>query len=97
MYWLVVPIMFWLIAVLIIYSPNAIYRLLEKEKKKLAEHAKKAKPNDSGEGVLYTIEERALDMISWWGMTFSMTILGLVLIALGFVSLSFIIHYYYPI
>ncbi|TLS37913.1 hypothetical protein [Pseudalkalibacillus caeni] len=89
----ILALLFWVMGLAVVSSPHLVFNKLERQKSKSAEHAKEAKNIDRVESMFFLIETKVLDTIPWWVISLFSIIIGLVLFAIGFVSLVFGINF----
>lgn len=86
---LIISILFWLIGFVVILGGRLMNHFLVRLKKKMDAEAEKLKFKNNKESIKHTIGEDVIDMIPWYYVRLIFTIVGMVIIALGFVSLGF--------
>ena len=87
MFWLLIPIFMWTLALIIMGLPQVFYKIIQKTRVKLIKEAQLAKRTNSDESMYKTIEVDLLDMVQTRGLHVIGSIIGLILIALGTVAL----------
>jgi hypothetical protein len=84
------PISFWAVGIIVILGGIYIEHKIEEAKHSLADHAHSSS-HAKDVRFYFAIEEKALDMVSWFTVRLFYVIFGMVIFALGFVALSFVI------
>ena len=87
MYWLIVPIVIWILALLIMGLPRFVGRKLKKVRKELKIEAKLAKHSNPEESMYKSMEEGILEIGNFKTLTLISSIIGLIFMALGTVAL----------
>lgn len=86
---LIISILFWLVGLLIILSGPIMNVVLTRIKKKMDAKSEDVKFHDNQASIQYTMAEDIIDIIPWFSVRLILTIIGMVVMALGFVSLGF--------
>lgn len=86
---LFISFLFWLVGFLVILSGPVIGYLLKRMKKKMDQKSEETRHDDNEASFVYAILENVIDIIPWFYIRLVFTIVGMVIIALGFVSLGF--------
>ncbi|TCP24092.1 hypothetical protein EV207_12715 [Scopulibacillus darangshiensis] len=86
---LFISIIFWLIGLVIIFSGRLVINRIHKMDHELEKKAKALKFKDNSASMAATIEDKALDMVPWYLVRLSATIIGMIFIVFGFVALGF--------
>ncbi|HEX7064615.1 MAG TPA: hypothetical protein VF199_06055 [Bacillales bacterium] len=89
--WWFLPIAFWAVGLLVMIGGVYIGHKISEAKEHLHENAELAKHRDRTASMYFGLEGKALDMIPWVTVRLVYLILGMIIFALGFVALSFII------
>ena len=87
MYWLIVPIVIWILALLIMGLPRFVGNKLKKVRKELKIEAKLAKHSNPEESMYKSMEEGILEIGNFKTLTLISSIIGLIFMALGTVEL----------
>ena len=87
MIWLWIPVIIWIIALLIMGLPKFVFKKVQKLKVELKIEYKLAKHSNPDESMYKSIEEGMLGMVHFQNLSFISSIIGLVLMALGTVTL----------
>lgn len=87
MIWLWIPVIIWIIALLIMGLPKFVFKKVQKLKVELKIESKLAKHSNPDESMYKSIEEGMLEMVHFQNLSFISSIIGLVLMALGTVTL----------
>lgn len=87
---IIVSILFWLVGILVILSGRYLLHKLHHAEKDLKEKAEEVKFKDNSASVTYQIEDEVLDAIPWYYIRLIFILIGMVIIALGFVPLGFL-------
>lgn len=82
-------IVIWIIGIIIMFGGKIADNILRHFEHKLEEKAKHNKFDDNSAHIVYGAGSRILDAIPWYAVNTIFIIAGLVVMALGFVSLSF--------
>lgn len=89
--WWFLPIAFWAIGLIIIIGGNYVGHKIGETKARLHHHAESAQFRDTETSIYFAIGEKALGMVPWVSVRLFYVIVGMVVFALGFVALSFVI------
>jgi hypothetical protein len=88
---IVVSILFWLIGILVILSGRYIFHKLQEAKKDLKEKAEAVKFKDNSASMTFQLSGEVLDAVPWYYIRLIFIVVGMVIIALGFVPLGFLV------
>ncbi|HET6873006.1 MAG TPA: hypothetical protein VFH42_08475 [Sporolactobacillaceae bacterium] len=88
---IVVSGLFWLVGILVILSGRYLYHKLQEVKKNLKEKAEEVKFKDNSASMTFQLSGEVLDAIPWYFIRLIFILVGMVIIALGFVPLGFLV------
>ena len=86
----VISIAFWLVGIVLLISQRLVINRLKAAMKKMDEKSEQTKFNDNSASIAYSMGENALDVIPWDYIRLICVIIGMIIIALGFVPLGFL-------
>jgi hypothetical protein len=89
--WWLIPISFWFFGVLIAFIPTLLPYIIRRQEEILAEDVRKTRNSDPSASTYYEMEKRGLEYTPKRAITLVTTLVSLVIIALGFVAMGFLI------
>lgn len=91
--WWFLPMAFWAIGLIVMIGGHYVGHKIGETRDRLHHHAKSEKfgDTDTETSIYFTIGEKALGMVPWVSVRLFYLIVGMVIFALGFVALSFVI------
>ncbi|GGH83114.1 putative membrane protein [Pullulanibacillus pueri] len=87
---LIISLVFWLIGIIVIVSHSILITLLKHKQKEFDERAEQKMFNDNSASIANSMGEQVLDLIPWGYIRLVTVIIGMIIIALGFVPLGFL-------
>jgi hypothetical protein len=87
MFWLLIPIIIWITALIVLGFPKMIEKKLQRVKGNLKAEAEAAVQSNPDESIYKGIEKGILEAASMQNLCFISSIIGLLLMALGTVAL----------
>jgi len=87
MFWLLIPIIIWITALIVLGFPKMIEKKLQRVKGNLEAEAESAVQSNPDESIYKGIEKGILEAATMQNLCFVSSIIGLLLMALGTVAL----------
>ncbi|MFC7393505.1 hypothetical protein [Scopulibacillus cellulosilyticus] len=87
---LIISIIFWLVGILIIFGGEYFVFKIKHAQHDLRKSKESLEFNDNSASIVRGIEAKALDYIPWYLIRIAASIVGLIVIAFGFVALGFV-------
>ncbi|WP_085521028.1 hypothetical protein [Tuberibacillus sp. Marseille-P3662] len=86
---LIISGLFWLVGILVMIGGRILYIQLNHTRHHLKEHAESVKHQDQSKSLYLGMGEKALNFTPWYAIRLFFIIVGLCIMALGFVALGF--------
>lgn len=89
--WWFLPIGFWFIGIVVMIAGNYVGHKISEKKEHLHKKSKTTQVQDTDASIYFAMEGKILDMMPWVTVRLFYIIFGMLIFALGFVALSFVI------